>query len=124
MKIEDTSFGEIIVDGEKYDHDIVITPNQIERRKKWITKNKHGTSHKFTREEMEEYLENLEVEDIEIAVIGTGQYGKLGLLKETEELLEEKEIEAIERKTPEAIEFFNDNEKPRERKLGIFHVTC
>lgn len=124
MKIEDTSFGEIIVDGEKYDHDIVITPSQIERRKKWITKNKHGTSHKFTREEMEEYLGNLEVEDIEIAVIGTGQYGKLGLLKETRELLEEKGIETVERKTPEAIEFFNENKKPRERKLGIFHVTC
>lgn len=124
MNIEDTSFGEIIVDGGKYDHDIVITPDRVKKRKKWITKDKHGTSHKFTREEMEEYLENIETEKVEIVVIGTGQYGKLGLLEETRELLDEKKIEALERKTPEAAKFFNEIEKPRERKLGIFHVTC
>ncbi len=124
MYIEDTSFGEIIVDGEKYDHDIVISPSQIERRKKWITKNKHVTSHTLTREEMEEYLKNIEVDRVEIAIIGTGQYGKLGLLEDTRELLEEKEIEPVERKTPEAAKRFNESEKPREKKLGIFHVTC
>lgn len=124
MDIEDTSFGEITVEGEKYDHDIVVTPDEIQERKKWITKNKHETSHKFTREEMREYLENVDTEKVEILIMGTGQYGKLSLLKETKKFLKEKGIEAIELKTPEAIELFNESNRPREKKLGIFHVTC
>ncbi|KXB03218.1 hypothetical protein AKJ47_02670 [candidate division MSBL1 archaeon SCGC-AAA261G05] len=124
MNIEETGFGWITIDGKKYDHDLVIYPNAIEERKKWITKEKHGTSHMFTRKEMEEYLKNVEPEEIEVVVIGTGQYGKLGLLDEAKKLLEENEIEAVELKTPKAVERFEEGEEPRSRKLGIFHVTC
>jgi len=49
------NFGSIWVEDQKYDHDIVIYPDGVEKRKKYITKNKHETSHKFTREEMEQY---------------------------------------------------------------------
>ncbi|KXA90858.1 hypothetical protein AKJ57_03345 [candidate division MSBL1 archaeon SCGC-AAA259A05] len=124
MNIESTEFGSITIDGEKLDHDIVIYPDKIGERKKWITKEKHGTSHKFTREEMEEYLNQVDTEKLRVILIGTGQYGKLGLLDETKRLLEDMGIKSIELKTSEAVERFEKMEESREEKLGIFHVTC
>lgn len=124
MSIEDTNFGSITIDGKKYTHDIVIYPDHVEKRKKWITKQKHGTSHKFTQEEMSEYINNVDSEEIKVVVVGTGQYGKLKLLNETREYLKEKEIEVIELKTPEAIKYFEKRAETRKQKIGIFHVTC
>lgn len=124
MEVEDTEFGSITVEGKNYDHDVVVFPTKVVDRKKWITKNKHGTSHKFTREEMQEYLEKVNPEEIETIIVGTGQYGKLGLLDETKRLLKEKNIEPVELKTPEAIKRYDSKEKSKKRKIGIFHVTC
>lgn len=124
MKIEAHSFGSIRIDGEDHDHDVVIFPERVAKRKKRITKEKHGTSHKFTREEMEEYLEKVGTDQIEKVIVGTGQYGKLGLLDEAKELLEERGIEIVEAKTPKATRLFSEGETPRGQKLGIFHVTC
>lgn len=100
MKIESKKFGSIRVDDGKYDHDIVIYPDRIERRKKRISKDKHGTSHMFTKEEMEEYLSEIDAKKLEVVVIGTGQYGKVELLEDTKQLLKEKEIKTLELKTP------------------------
>lgn len=124
MEIEGTEFGSITIDGKKYDYDVVIFPGEIVERKKWITKDKHGTSHRFTREEMEEYLEKVDTEDIETVIVGTGQYGKLGLLDEAKKLLKEKNIEVVELKTSAAIKRFNALSESKEKNIGIFHVTC
>lgn len=124
MKIESSEFGEIIIDGRTYTHDVVIFPKTIKKRKKWITKQKHGTSHKFTREEMEEYLHQVDTDQLEMIVVGTGHYGKLGLLEETKELLKEKEIQFVEYKTPKAIKYYLRSDQQRSKTLGIFHVTC
>ncbi|KXB00428.1 hypothetical protein AKJ42_00615 [candidate division MSBL1 archaeon SCGC-AAA261C02] len=112
------------IDGEKHDHDIAIYPDKTGGRKKWITKEGHGASHKFTRGEMEEHLGRVDTEKLKVVLIGTGQYGKLGLLDETKNLLEDMGIKSIELKTPEAAERFGAMEESREEKLGIFHVTC
>ncbi len=120
LKIENTEFGEVTVNGQNYDHDIVVFPDQIIERKKWITKDKHGTSHKFTRDEMREYVEKVAIQKIDKVVIGTGQYGKLSLLPETEEYLEEKSIEYELKETSDLV-----GEKiDEERNLIIIHVTC
>lgn len=124
MRIEASSFGRISINGEEYDHDVVIFPDKIEKRKKWITKEKHGTSHKFTCEEMEEYLKRVDTDEMEVVVVGTGQYGRLGLLDEVKELLDEKGIKAVEMKTPQAAERFTEGKESRDQRLGIFHVTC
>ncbi|WP_461866415.1 Mth938-like domain-containing protein [Thermococcus sp.] len=116
--IEDVRFGSVMIDGKKYEHDLVIYPSgKIERRKKEISKKKHGTSHKFDPDELREYL----TEDFDILIVGTGIYGMLSLLPESRKLVEDKEI--IEKPTPEAVRLFNELRK-KKRVLGIFHVTC
>ncbi|WP_048149085.1 Mth938-like domain-containing protein [Palaeococcus ferrophilus] len=116
--IEGVSFGRIVINGSVYEHDVVVYPSgRVERRKKWLSKEKHGTSHKLDPEELKEYLS----EDFDVLVVGTGIYGMLSLLPESRELVEGKEV--VEMPTPEAIKLFNGlkNEK---RVLGIFHITC
>lgn len=120
LKINDTEFGEITINGKNYDHDIVIFPNKIIRRKKRISKNKHGTSHKFTREEIKEYLDQVDARSIKEVIVGTGQYGKLGLLPETKNYLEEKDIDFEEKKT----EYLVGENIDEGSKLVIIHVTC
>ena len=121
MMIEDTSFGKVKVDGKVYNHDIVILPEGIIEREKQISKSKHGTSHKFTKEEMENYL-NLINRPIENVIVGTGQYGKLHLLDETKEMLREKGISWTEMKTTHLVK---DTAKfDRDKSIVIIHVTC
>jgi len=120
LKIENTDFGEVTVDGQTFDHDVVIFSNKIIERKKWITKEKYGTSHKFTKDEMEEYVETMRPESIDKIVVGTGQYGKLSLLPETEKYLEEKDIEYELKKTSDLVGEQIDEKK----NLVILHVTC
>lgn len=103
---------------------MVIFPEKVAERKKRITKEKHGISHKFTWVKMKEYLGKVNTDRIEKAIVGTGQHGKLGLLDETKKLMVEKEIDPVEHEAPRAIDHFKNREEPREKKLGTFHVIC
>ena len=118
MRLEYPSFGRIVVDGKTYDHDVVIYPSgKIEKRKKWLSKAKHGTSHRLDPDELREYLN----EDFEVLLVGTGFYGYLSLLPESRALVEDREI--IEKPTGEAVELFNEM-WGKKRILAIFHITC
>ncbi|NJE53985.1 Mth938-like domain-containing protein [Thermococcus sp. 21S9] len=118
MKLEYPSFGRIVVDGKTYEHDIVVYPSgRVEKRKKWLSKAKHGTSHRLDPDELREYL----TEDFEVLIVGTGYYGYLSLLPESRELLKDREV--YELPTGEAVELFNELHE-KKRVLGIFHVTC
>jgi len=118
MRVEFPEFGRIVVDGKVYDHDIVIYPSgKIEERKKWLSKNKHGTSHRLDPDELREYL----TEDFDILIVGTGAWGRLSLLPESRELVANKEV--IEKPTGDAVELFNGLWGKR-KVLAIFHITC
>ncbi|AIF68931.1 hypothetical protein PAP_02515 [Palaeococcus pacificus DY20341] len=117
--IEKVEFGRIWFDGREYKYDIVIYPSgSVERRKKEISKGKHGTSHKFDPDELREYLK----EEFDVLVVGTGMYGALSLLPESRDLVRDKEI--VEKPTPEAIKLFNELRKEEKKVLGVFHITC
>ncbi|ASJ05848.1 Mth938-like domain-containing protein [Thermococcus pacificus] len=118
MKAKYPGFGKIIIDGKVYDHDVVVYPSgKIEKRKKWLSKDKHGTSHKLDPDELREYLK----EDFDVLLIGTGAYGMLSLLPESRELVKGKEV--IELPTGKAVERLNEMAK-KKRVLAVFHVTC
>ena len=118
MKAEYPGFGRIVIDGKAYEHDVVVYPSgRVEKRKKWLSKEKHGTSHKFDPDELREYLR----EDFDVLLVGTGFYGYLSLLPESRELVKGKEV--IELPTGKAVEKFNEMAKEK-RILAVFHVTC
>ncbi len=116
--IDKTSFGSITVDGEKYSHDILISPGgKVRKRKKKLSKAVYGTSHKISLDEIFYVYE----EKAEGIVIGSGQYGAAELSAEAAEFLRDKNCRVVLEPTPEAIRRWN---AAKGRWIGLFHITC
>lgn len=113
MKIDSTEFGSITIEGKRYSHDVVVSyKGKIE--KGWLQ-----TRHLINEKEFLEFLK----EDPEVIVIGNGQYGACEVSNNFKKLAEDKGIEVIISKTPEAIEKFNELVKAK-KVVAYFHTTC
>ncbi len=121
MRPEETGFGYIVIDGVRYDHDVVLFDN-IERRRKELSmdlKRRYGHTPLIGREIKEYFGERKP----EVLVIGTGQYGALPTV-EVEEVASELSISVIKARTPEAIGIYNRLKDEGKKVVAIFHVTC
>jgi hypothetical protein len=118
MKIERTEFGSITVDGNTYEHDVVIRlSGEILKRKKKLSKQYYGTSHTISEDEAKFVYEK----GCEQLILGTGQYDNVRLSPEAAEFLDRKGCEVVAQPTLRAIDAFN---RSRKDKVGLFHVTC
>jgi hypothetical protein len=116
--IEATSFGSIIVDGEKIGHDIIIRlDGAVKKRKKKLSKSVHGTSHRISLAEARYVFE----EGADLLIIGTGQYGLVRLDEQAARFLDEQGCQARLMPTAKAIKAWN---KAEGNVVGLFHVTC
>ena len=117
-RTEATSFGSITIDGQKYDHDVLIRlDGTIRKRKKKLSKKFYGTSHRISEAEAEFIYE----EGAQTLIIGTGQYDRVRLSAEAQEFFDERELAVAALATPEAIRRWNETQ---EKTIGLFHVTC
>ncbi len=117
-KIEKTKFGSIIIDGEKYENDILIRLNgKVKKRRKKLSREIYGTSHIISLAEAEFVYET----GAENIVIGTGQSGMVKLSDEAAEFFKQKECRPVLFPTPEAIHVWNDM---KGSSIGLFHITC
>lgn len=117
-EVKDTSFGNITVDNQTYNHDIIITTSgEIKKRKKELSKKLYGTSHKLSLREAKFIFED----GAEYLVIGTGQYNKLTLSPKASDFFNKKGMNLIKKSTPKAISEYNLTPG---KKIGLFHVTC
>ncbi len=118
MRIEDTKFGIITIDGKTYQHDVVIRlSGDVIKRKKKLSKKYYGTSHMLSKDEARFVFEK----GCKQLVLGSGQMGNVRLSPEAEAYFAKKGCEVLLRPTPEAIQLFN---KSHAKKVGLFHVTC
>ena len=116
--INGTDFGSITVEGESYDHDIIISlEGKVKKRKKKLSKSIYGTSHTISLPEIE-YVYQEQSEGI---IIGSGQYGVTRLSKEALEFIAEKKCRVVLKSTPEALLEWNNSEG---NWIGLFHITC
>jgi hypothetical protein len=119
-KIKATSFGSITVGKETFHHDVVIElDGAVRKRRKKLSKQLFGTSHKVSLEEIQDVYEK----GGKLLIVGTGQYDNVRLSKEAQAYLAEQGCEAILLSTPEALEKWNETEREGET-IGLFHVTC
>jgi hypothetical protein len=117
-KIDETVFGSISIEGELYEHDVLIRlSGDIKKRKKKLSKAVYGTSHIISLDEAR-FIHEDKAESI---IIGSGQNGTVRLSDEAAEYFTKKKCKVELRPTPEAIELWN---RASGQIIGLFHVTC
>lgn len=116
--IDGSSFGSITVDGETYDHDIVIhLGGKLKKRKKKLSKQQYGTSHTVSLAEAEHIFDD----GAKQIIVGTGQHGALQLSDEAEAFFKDHSCSVQALPTPDAVKAWNNAEG---RVIAMFHVTC
>lgn len=113
-----TGFGYIDVNGERIKHDILIClDGEVIKRKKKLSKEIYGTSHKVSLAEAEYTYQ----EGAELLLIGAGQFGRVQLSPEAGEYFKEKGCQVEILPTPDAVKAWNES---KDRIIGLFHLTC
>jgi len=111
--IESYDFGRIVIDGRKFDRDVVIFPDRIDGN--WWRKEGHTLSVGDVREIVEAKPE--------VLVVGTGYSGQMKIHPQTERYLSSSGIELITAKTEEACKTYNNLSKSK-RIIAALHLTC
>ncbi len=126
--LAETGFGYIVINGKRYDYDVVIYPSgRVEKRRKELSsakRNIYGHT-PLSGEELAHYLSA--AESIDCLVIGTGQYGVLPLDDEAKKIIEElrdRGVNVIADKTPVIVEKCDEVLARCKNPLVIVHVTC
>jgi hypothetical protein len=113
-----TGFGWIEIDGERYEHDVLIRlGGKVKRRKKKLSKQVYGTSHTLSLAEAKHVFE----EGARVLIVGTGQGDSVHLSPEAAEYFEKRRCDVHLHPTPEALAAWNGAGKDA---VGLFHVTC
>ena len=117
MRIGDCSFGSIQIDGETYEHDVVIDRGEIKKRKKKPSKkfrDKFGHTPLSIEEKIPWKCRQL--------IIGTGFTGALPVMDAVKRKAEKRGLELIILPTPEALERLK--KASTDATNAILHVTC
>ncbi|NPD89753.1 MAG: hypothetical protein HGN29_13660 [Asgard group archaeon] len=112
--IENYRFGKIVINGQKYNRDLIVFPEEIKTN--WWRKDGHSLC-----------LEDLTVLDdikTDYLVVGIGSAGVMKVPSDVLQNLSQKDIEVIVLKTPEAVEEYNRLAKEGKQVVGAFHLTC
>ncbi len=113
-RIEHYDFGEIVVNGRKYNRDIIITPNRI------ISDWWRIEGHILFLDDLKDVLN----EEFEYLVIGTGYHGFMRVSDEVFREMSKREVKVIAKPTREAVEEFNLLSSKGAKVVGAFHLTC
>jgi len=117
--IQKTEFGSITVDEEVFDHDVVIRlSGKVKKRKKKLSKQYYGTSHKVSLDEAKDIFEK----GAKRLLIGSGQDGNVRLSPEAKEYFKRKGCSVKLVPTPEAVTVWN--KAKGNKTIAMFHVTC
>lgn len=112
MTIDAYSFGNIVIDGKAYSHDVIISPDGSVSR--WWRRKGHVLSIEDLTEVLEKRPRTL--------VIGTGASGGMTVPAPVVHELEAQGIEMIVERTRDACGIFN--ELAGEGVWAAFHLTC
>ncbi|NPA49159.1 MAG: hypothetical protein GXO20_04200 [Thermodesulfobacteria bacterium] len=113
-RIEDYSFGRIVISGKTYTSDVKIILDRIVPN--WWRREGH-------------YLHPEDIEDIlaseaEVLVVGTGAYGVMKIDPAVKEACAQRGMRLEAYKTAEAVKRFNALAEAGEKVAGAFHLTC
>jgi hypothetical protein len=117
-RIDGTAFGSITIDDTVYEKDVVIRlDGEVKKRKKKLSSDIYGTSHTVSLDE----AKHIHQEGAEHLIVGTGQFGYLGLSPEAADYLAGKGCAVTLLPTGAAIGAWNQAEGAA---IAMFHITC
>lgn len=117
-KIDELTFGSIVVEGKKYRRDILIfTDGMIKKRKGGFLM---FGSHKIKRQELEELTQS----QPEIIVVGTGTDGVATMTPETESWVKEKNLNLLVKPSYDAVARLNELVEQKKKVAALIHITC
>ncbi|WFO74731.1 hypothetical protein J4526_06530 [Desulfurococcaceae archaeon MEX13E-LK6-19] len=124
VHLERTGFGFIVIDGKKYDEDIVICMNNVELRPKELSRKYRGLfGHTpLSREEIEYLVDSCGKP--EAIIIGTGQYGDLPIMNDAMEYISNLGVELYVDRTPKILDIVNEMLDENKKIIAIIHLTC
>ena len=117
MEVEYPGFGVIVIDGQRFDHDVVVEAGRVRARKKGPSKpyrHHYGHTPLSLQEEIPWSVPQL--------VVGTGASGRLPIMPETVEEARTRGVKLVALPTSEACELLRTID--RDQVFAILHVTC
>jgi hypothetical protein len=112
-KIESYRFGHLVVDGQRYDRDVIILPDGV--RGGWWRKEGHA-------------LHPADLDLVfqarpDLLVLGQGAFGRMRVTREARRALEAAEIELVVQPTKQACQSYNRLCEQQEVAAAL-HLTC
>jgi hypothetical protein len=111
-RIDDYSFGRIVVNGDVETRDVILLPGRIVRN--WWRLD----GHRLVLEDLEDVLDDLPGR----LIVGTGAYGQMLPAPETLEALRQRGVEVEALPTSEAVRRYGELD-PRGTAAAL-HLTC
>jgi hypothetical protein len=116
MRIDEFSFGRIIIDGVTYEHDVVLDRGKIRERQKKPSK-RFRDAYGHTPLSLDERIPW----KCRRLVVGTGAYGSLPIMADVTREAVRRDVTLVVLPTAEAIRALR---KPAKKTNAILHVTC
>jgi len=117
-KIDELTFGSIIVEGKKYRRDILIFADGT------VKKRKGGFlmfgSHKIKKHELEELSQG----QPETIIVGTGTNGAANIAPDAESWAKEKNLSLLVQPSYDAVARLNELAKQKKKVAALIHITC
>jgi hypothetical protein len=117
MECRLVSFGQIEIDGRRFDHDVVIEAGRIRRRKKGPSK-RHRAEYGHTPLTADEAIPW----SAPRLIVGTGANGQLPITDDLYREAARRAVEVVARPTAEACDLLAEAD-PR-AVAAVLHVTC
>jgi hypothetical protein len=111
-RIEDYSFGHVVVDGEAHSKDVIVLPQRVVRN--WWRQDGHS----LVIEDLNEVLDELP----ERLIVGCGADGRLHPHPSVIEALEKRGVEVEAVPTGEAVRRYEESNPAR--TAAALHLTC
>ena len=111
--IDSYRFGQIVIDGQTHNKDVIIFPNRILGR--WWRQE----GHLLQPDDLETVFEA----PPKILIVGQGAYGQMAVAPETEQALRAANIKLIAQPTEQACQTYNQMREQRDI-VAVLHLTC
>jgi hypothetical protein len=111
-RLQDYSFGRIVVDGEEHDRDLIVLPDRVVAN--WWRRDGHSLALEDLREVEGELPEKL--------ILGTGAHGQLRPPSAVLEELERRGIDVEVLHTGDAVRRYGELDE--QRTAAALHLTC